>query len=85
MVHPRLIVLNASGSSSSRLTLCVIETRSQEHVNLYQSLFLWLIQHQCQFTESVEKNKRNRKRKEEGEKSIAQCKKNFIKIRNEIL
>ena len=33
MVHPRLIALNASGNSSSLLTLCRIETRSQEHVN----------------------------------------------------
>ena len=73
MVHPRLIVLSTNENSSSILTLCIIETRSQEHVNLDQNLFLWLFQHQCPFTVSVEK--KIVKRKEECEKSIAQCKK----------
>ena len=43
----------------------MIEIRSQEHVNLDQNLFLWLIQHQCQFTESVEKKKEKEKMKVE--------------------
>ena len=52
-----VIVPNATGNSSSLLTLCIIhvETRSQEHVNLDQNLFPWLSQHQCQFTASVGK------------------------------
>ena len=59
-------------NSSSLLTLCIIETHSKEHVNLDQNVSVIdstpvPVYRVCR--------KKSRKRKEEGERSIAQCKK----------